>query len=58
MTFQSLYLCIQMVATLHLDGCHFAPRWLPLCTLIVAFLHSFLRWSFWKPKFQHFSFSY
>ena len=42
----------------HFDVCNFTLRKMPLCILMVAFLHGFLQWSFWKPNLQYFSFSY
>ena len=43
---------------LHFDVCNFTLRKLQLCILMVAFLHGFLQWSFWKPNLQYFSSSY
>ena len=39
MAFQSLYLCTQMVATLHPDGCSFA--WLPPLVFLEAKVPTF-----------------
>ena len=53
-----LLLCTPKDVTLHHDGCYFALRKMQLCILMVASLHCFLCWTFWKPNLQHFSSSY
>lgn len=55
---RKIWNCILMFVALHHDGCYFALQKLQLCFLMVASLHGFLQWSFWKPNLQHFSSSY